>query len=296
MTSDKQAKIASWVSIAANIFLTIVKVGVGLWAGSKALFADGIHSAIDILASIAALSAVTIAYRPADDSHPYGHGKAEDLAASLVSLVLFMAGGYIVYSSTQGLFLPPHGLGQTALYIGIISLVIKEALYRYTKRLADSLNSPALMALAQDHRSDIWGSWAAVFGVGGSLLGRVTHVPLLTYADPIAGFCVGLLILRTSYTMGSSAIDALMERNVDPELLSSYIELAKSVSGIERVDRLRARKLGHYILVDVRASVQGEKSIQEGHDIIREVKFTIMNAHPDVKEVLVHLNPFYGEQ
>lgn len=291
-----RAKTASWISIIANTFLTVIKVGVGLWAGSDALFADGIHSAIDIVASVAALGALSIAYRPADDQHPYGHGKAEDLASSLVSLVLIVAGGYISYSSVQGVFQPPHHLGQAALYVALLSLVIKEFLYRYTKRLGCLLNSPVLEALAQDHRSDIWGSWAVVIGVGGSLLGRHIHIPVLSYADPVAGFCVGFLILRTSYRMGASAVNALMERNVDTELLDSYRAIVSSVSGIVRIDRLRARNLGHYILVDVRASVHGEKSIQEGHDISREVRNAIMNAYPEVREVLVHLNPYYDEE
>lgn len=295
MASEQQAKVASWISIAANIFLTVIKVGVGFWAGSDALFADGIHSAIDIVASVAALSALSIAYRPADEEHPYGHGKAEDLASSIVSLVLIVAGGYIAYSSVRGVFLPPHDLGQAALYVAIISLVMKEILYRYTKRLGDSLNSPALKALAQDHRSDIWGSWAAAIGVTGVLLGAHIHVSVLCYADPVAGFCVGLLILRTSYKMGTSAVNALMERNVDSELLESYKELVSSVSGIVSIDRLRARNLGHYILVDVRVSVQGDKSVQEGHDITLEVKTAIMDAYPEVSEVLVHLNPYYEE-
>jgi cation diffusion facilitator family transporter len=295
MASEQQAKVASWISIAANIFLTVIKVGVGLWAGSDALFADGIHSAIDIVASVAALSALSIAYRPADEEHPYGHGKAEDLASSIVSLVLIVAGGYIAYSSVRSVFLPPHDLGQAALYVAIISLVMKEILYRYTKRLGDSLNSPALKALAQDHRSDIWGSWAAAIGVTGVLLGAYIHVSVLGYADPVAGFCVGLLILRTSYKMGTSAVNALMERNVDSELLESYKELVSSVTGIVSIDRLRARNLGHYILVDVRVSVQGDKSVQEGHDITLEVKTAIMDAYPEVSEVLVHLNPYYEE-
>jgi cation diffusion facilitator family transporter len=295
MTNEQRAKLSSWVSIAANIFLTVIKVGVGIWAGSNALFADGIHSAIDIVASVAALSALSIAYRPADEEHPYGHGKAEDLASSIVSLMLIVAAGYIAYSSAHGIFLPPHDLSQAALYVAIVSLVVKEFLYQYTKRLGDSLNSPALRALAQDHRSDIWGSWAAVIGVGGSLLGVYIHVPVLSYADPVAGFFVGLLILRTSYKMGISAVNALMERNVDSELLESYRELVLSVSGIVSVDRLRARNLGHYILVDVRLSVHGDKSVQEGHDITREVKTAIMEAYPEVREVLVHLNPYYDE-
>ncbi|MDI3328862.1 MAG: cation diffusion facilitator family transporter [Alicyclobacillaceae bacterium] len=295
MNRDRATRLAGWISTAANILLTLGKGVIGIVAGSEALFADGIHSAADTVASAAALSALAVSNRPADEDHPYGHGKAEVVASAAVAAVLFLAGLNIVYTAGHSFFLRPRAPELPALYAAAVSLILKEVLYRYTAGLGRKLNSPALKALAEDHRSDIWASWAAIAGIGAAVAGEHLQVPQLAFADPLAALLVGLLILRLAYTMGKEAVHTLMERNVDPHLLQEFTELVLSVPEIRRVDRLRARTHGHYILVDVRAAVQADKTIQEGHDIIRQVKAAVMNAHPEVREVLVHLNPYYEE-
>lgn len=295
MNRDRATRLAGWISTAANILLTLGKGIIGIVAGSEALFADGIHSAADTVASAAALSALAVSNRPADEDHPYGHGKAEVVASAAVAAVLFLAGLNIVYTAGHSFFLRPNAPELPALYAAAVSLILKEVLYRYTAGLGRKLNSPALKALAEDHRSDIWASWAAIAGIGAAVAGEHLQVPQLAFADPLAALLVGLLILRLAYTMGKEAVHTLMERNVDPRLLQEFTELVLSVPEIRRVDRLRARTHGHYILVDVRAAVQADKTIQEGHDIIRQVKAAVMNAHPEVREVLVHLNPYYEE-
>jgi cation diffusion facilitator family transporter len=295
LLQDTKAKVAGWISVGGNVLLTVVKVTIGLWAGSQALFADGIHSAVDIVASIAALSALSIAYRPPDESHPYGHGKAEDIASILVAVILFGVALGIIYDSALSLLAPPHPQRDLALYIAILSLAVKEFLYRYTKRLGKAANSPALLALAEDHRTDIWGSWAAVTGIGFALAGQWTGMEWMGYGDAVAGMLVAVLILVASFRMGIDAIKILMEHTVDEATLDKLSGLVQSVPGVKRIDRIRGRSLGHYILVDVRVSVDGHLTIQEGHDIIREIKAAIVAEMPQVREVLVHLNPYYAE-
>ncbi|MBX6394536.1 MAG: cation transporter [Alicyclobacillaceae bacterium] len=295
MNRERATRVAGWISTLANILLTLAKGIIGLLAGSEALFADGIHSAADTVASVAALGALAVSNRPADADHPYGHGKAEVIASAVVSVILFLAGLNIVYTSGRAFFLAAHAPETAALWTAAASLVVKEVLYRYTARLGKQLSSPALEALAEDHRSDIWGSWAAIIGIAGAVAGERWEISWLMYADPLAGLVVGLLILRLASTMGAEAVHTLMERNVDPDLLQQFTDLVLSVPEIRRVDRLRARNHGHYILVDVRAAVSADKTIQEGHDIIRKVKAAVMTAHPEVREVLVHLNPYYEE-
>lgn len=297
MTREQTAaKNTGIISLAANVVLTAAKVGVGASAGSEVLLSDGFHSAIDIAASAATIGAVVIAYRPPDDSHPYGHGKAQDVASAVISLILCLVGVYVLYSSGVGLYEPTHNPGQLPLYTAILSLIVKEVLFRYTLRQSQILNSPALASLAQDHRSDIWGSWAAVIGVACSLIGYHIGFVKLGYADPIMAFLVGLMILRTSIAMGADSARALMEHNVSLELIEKYRILVLSIPEVKRLDKIRARHLGHYIMVDVRVSIPGLKTIQEGHDISRRIKATITDAYPDVHEVLVHLNPFYEKQ
>ncbi|UOF92121.1 cation diffusion facilitator family transporter [Fodinisporobacter ferrooxydans] len=300
----ERERISRWVggvSTFSNILLTAVKCIVGIWAGSDALFADGIHSATDSLASMAVLGAISISNRPADEDHPYGHGKAEVIASAVVAVVLILAGFDVIYSSTKSIWHHQQtgsdsvGMESWALWAAIVSLVIKEILYRYTIRKARMLQSQALEALAEDHRSDVWASLAAAIGIGIAIIGIVKNMPLLTYADPVAGILVGLLILYISYRMGYGAVQTLMERNAPPEFIQSLEDLVSSVTGVERIDRIRAREHGHYILVDVRISVLGTLTIQEGHDLSREVKHSIMEKHKRVHEVLIHLNPYYKE-
>ncbi|CAB3389392.1 cation diffusion facilitator family transporter [Kyrpidia spormannii] len=292
---DRIGRIAGWVSTLANILLTIAKAIVGILAGSEALFADGIHSAADTVASVAALGALAVSNRPADADHPYGHGKAEVVASAVVAIVLFLAALNILYSSGQALLAPAVAPEMAALWVAAGSLILKEILYRYTAALGRRLLSPALVALAADHRSDIWGSWAAIIGIAAAVTGHRLNAPILIYADPIAGLAVGLMIVHMAYRMGLESLHSLMERNVEPDLLAEFRSLVASVPGIRRVDRLRARNHGPYVLVDVRAAVSADKTIQEGHDIIRQVKASIMNSHPEVREVLVHLNPYYED-
>jgi cation diffusion facilitator family transporter len=301
MEREKRSKWISWVSTILNVFLMVIKGGIGIWAGSDALFADGVHSATDSLASMAVLGAVVVSNRPADEDHPYGHGKAEVIASALVAVILALAGLDVLYSSGRSIF-EKHTSAETtwnlellALYAAIFSLIVKELLYRYTIRSARQLDSQALWALAEDHRSDVWASLAAAVGIGLTIYGLVSGIHWLTYADPVAGILVGFLILHMAYSMGYAAVQTLMERNADPEFMKSLEDCIWSVEGVQRIDRIRAREHGHYILVDIRISVYGTLTVQEGHDLSRKVKHTIMEKHPRVQEVLIHLNPYYED-
>jgi cation diffusion facilitator family transporter len=152
-----------------------------------------------------------------------------------------------------------------------------------------------LIATAYDHLADVYASIAAVVGIGLALIGETFGIHYLSYGDPLAGIIVSILVLKLAYHMGRESFDVLMEKAVSQEKLDEYSSLVNSVSGVRRIDRLRAREHGHYILVDVRVSVPAELSIQEGHDITKEIKNAIMDTHSDVDEVLIHLNPWYEE-
>ncbi|MNR35044.1 ferrous iron efflux protein F [compost metagenome] len=133
-------------------------------------------------------------------------------------------------------------------------------------------------------------------GIGLALIGDHYNISYLAYGDPIAGIIVSFLVLKLAYEMGSESFDILMERSVSSTYIEQYAGLIRTVPEVKRIDRLRAREHGHYILVDARLGVPGQLTIQEGHDIIRSIKRKIKEAHSDVDEVLVHLNPWYEEQ
>ncbi|MDF2719999.1 MAG: cation diffusion facilitator family transporter [Paenibacillus sp.] len=273
--------------------LTVLKLVVGLLAGSQVLIADGVHNAGDVIATAAALSAMRISKRPADDDHPYGHGKAEVLGSGIVAVILVLAALYIGYHAVLAFFHEPGQASLLALAAALVSVIWKQALYAYTIRIGRKENSKGLIATAYDHLADVYASIAAVIGIGLALIGDYYNIHLLAYGDPAAGIIVSILVLKLAWHMAQEAIDILMEKTVSEEKLSEYRSLVTSIPQVKRIDRIRAREHGHYILVDVRVSIPGELSIQQGHDISRSIKKAIMERHREVDEVLIHLNPWY---
>ncbi|GAA4877302.1 manganese transporter MneP [Paenibacillus vulneris] len=286
--------IAAWISLVSNVALTLLKIIVGLLTNSQVLLADGIHNAGDVIATAASLTSMNISKRPADEDHPYGHGKAEVLSSAFVSIILAIAALYIAYEAVMAFFEEPRPASYIALIAAVISLVWKQLLYAYTIRIGKKVNSKGLIATAYDHLADVYASIAAVAGIGLALIGEAYDIHYLAYGDPLAGIIVSVLVLKLAYHMGLESFNILMEKAVDQEQLDEYIALIWSVPEVKRIDRIRAREHGHYILVDVRLSIPGEMTIQQGHDISRQIKQVIMSKHPDVDEVLIHINPWYA--
>lgn len=291
--NNKASMLAVWISLISNIALTVMKLLVGFLFGSPVLIADGVHNAGDVIATAAALSSMRISKLPADDDHPYGHGKAEVLGSGIVAIILGLAAIYIGYHAVLAFFHEPAESSWIALIAAAISLIWKQLLYVYTMKLGRQTNSKGLIATAYDHLADVYASIAAVIGIALALIGDRYDIPLLGYGDPAAGIIVSILVLKLAVHMAQEAIDILMEKTVSQEQLAEYTELVRSVPQVMRIDRLRAREHGHYILVDVRVSIPAELSIQEGHDISRSIKKAIMDRCQDVDEVLIHLNPWY---
>jgi cation diffusion facilitator family transporter len=285
--------LAAWISLVSNAVLTAGKIAVGLLFQSGVLIADGIHNAGDVIASATAFGSMRISSKPADEDHPYGHGKAEVIGAGAVAVILILAALYIGYHSLAALFLPPGEAHWIALAAAAVSLIWKQALYFYTMRVGRKLNSRGLIATAYDHLADVYASVAAVIGIGLALLGDYLDNRYLAYGDPVAGLIVAILVLKLAVHMGRDTVDVLMEKNVDPAKLDDYARLVLSVPGVKRIDRLRAREHGQYVLIDVRVSVPAELTVQDGHDIGKQIKQTIMHRYSNVDEVLVHLNPWY---
>ncbi len=294
MSKGNNASIAAvWISLISNIVLTLLKLTVGFLSGSQVLLADGVHNAGDVIATAAALSSMRISKRPADEDHPYGHGKAEVLGSAFVAIVLALAALFIGYHAAAALFEEPAEASILALIAALVSLIWKQALYMYTIRIGRRTNSKGLIATAYDHLADVYTSLAAVAGISLAMLGEAWSIPYLAYGDPLAGIIVSILVLKLAYSMGQEAFDVLMEKAVKPEKLGEYAALILTIPQVKRIDRLRAREHGHYILVDLRVSIPGELTVQEGHDISRQIKRAIMERHGDVDEVLIHLNPWY---
>lgn len=289
------AKKVAWISVWSNIILTLGKIIVGLYANSDAVFADGIHSAADVFASVIVLLVIKIANKPADEDHPYGHGKAEVIVSGVVGIVLLLVSLYIAYESIVGFFHPIETPNLIAVWVALFSYVSKELLYRYSMRVSKQHNSKAIEAIAFDHKADIVASIAAAAGVFLSILGGKFDIPILLYGDKIASVFVAFLIYKIAKEMLREAFHILLERSVEPALLQEYTDLIWNYTDVRRIDKIRAREHGHYILVDLRISIDHDKTIKQGHDLTREIRNALINKYDNIDEVLIHLNPYYPE-
>jgi cation diffusion facilitator family transporter len=288
----KSGKFALWISLISNVLLTIGKSIVGWITNSQVLLADALHNAGDVVASVATLSSSFVSKKPADEDHPYGHGKAEVIASLLVALILALAAIYMAFHSFLALWEPVVEASWLAFVAASVSLMSKQWLYQYTMRVGRAINSKGVIATAYDHLADVYASLAAVIGIGAAWLGEYIEVPILAFGDPLAGIVVSYFVFNLAYGMGKEATGILMEQNVSTQKLCKYEQIIAAIPEVKRIDRLRAREHGHYIIVDIRVSVPSELTIKQGHDISRQMKKAIMEAHPEVEEVLIHLNPW----
>lgn len=289
----RKAERGAWVGIGGNIALALLKGAVGYMSGSKALIADALHSASDVFGSLAVLVGLRASKRPPDEDHPYGHGKAEPIAAIVVSVLLLVVGIEIGISSVKAIYngvdAPP---GKIALIAIVISIIVKEAMFRYKYKLGKKLSSQALIANAWEHRSDVYSSIAALIGVGGAIVGHYLGNNGFYYLDPLAGLFVSLLVLRMGYRMVMESIHNTMDHVLHKEDASELLATVQRIKGVIAVDELRAREHGHYVIADIKISVNPRISVQEGHDIAKLVKQTLMKRFTHVSDVFVHVNPY----
>jgi len=288
----KKAEFAAWVGIIGNLLLAFIKGVIGYIANSKALIADAVHSASDVVGSFAVLIGVRAAQKPPDKDHPYGHGKAENISAIIVAVLLFLVGAEVGYTSIKSLFMELEAPGVIAIYGALISIVVKESMFQYKYRLGKKINSQAIIANAWEHRSDVYSSIAALVGIGGAVLGGKFGINWLVYLDPVAGALVSLLIMKMAYTIGKETIHNTLDRVLQEEEAKEHIAEIEKVIGVLHVDEFYAREHGHYLIIDVKIGVNPEITVEKGHKIGKEVKQVLIENFPNVKDVFVHVNPY----
>lgn len=295
MKKNQQAIItATWIGIIANVLLTIVKAIGGFLSGSRALLADALHSASDIVGSIVVLFAVKIANKPPDEEHPYGHGKAENIASIIVALLLIVVGVEISISSIKIFFGDtPPAPSMLAIYILIGSIILKEILFQYKNILGKKLQSPALISEAWHHRSDSLSSVAALIGVSLANLGEYIGVDYFIYGDAIAGIVVSVIVIKVGYDLAKDAANIVLEKVLGPSEIVKYEKTVQAVKGVIEIDQLLARTHGQYVIIDIKLSVDPKISVDEGHDIAVKVKIALSEMHDEVEDVFVHINPYF---
>jgi len=280
-SADRIIKIGFWV----NAFLMVMKLSAGYWGHSGAVFADGIESACDFVAIFATMMALRLGRQPFDANHPYGHGRAESLAALLVSLVICATGGWILYEAVvtvlTGSFTTP---GWVAVVAAAVTIATKEWLYRFSTNTGKKLESPALLAIAKDHRKDAVTSVATLIGVIGAFFS-------FGIMDPLAAGLTSFFILHIGYQTFRETVHDLMDGTAPADFIDALQELAESVEHVEHVHEMRARRSGQYMIVDLKLEMDPDMTVKQSHDVATSVKKLIFDRYPGVGDVMIHINP-----
>jgi cation diffusion facilitator family transporter len=279
----KEGEKGAWVSIIAYICLSTLKLFIGFVSGSEALLADGLNNTTDIIASFAILIGLKISRKPPDQNHRYGHFRAETVAALMASFIMIAVGIQVLYQSVKKFFEPtistPDMIAAwTALFCAIVMMFV----YRYNIRLAKKINSKAIMAAAQDNRSDALVSIGAFVGIIGSQFG-------LPWLDPLTATIVGFIICKTAWDIFKDASHALTD-GFDEKELNAIKQTIENTPGVESIKDIRARVHGNNVLVDVTIYVNGSLNVVESHDITEKIEERIMNEHK-INHVHVHIEP-----
>lgn len=285
--SDRERLVvrAGLVTICTNVLITAARAVAALLSGSTAVLADAVNSGTDVAATLVVMGGTRIAARPPDWDHPYGHEKAEPVAAKIVGLIVTFTGLATAWGAVQGLRSDARAeVGLAAAWVTAASMLGKWALARYLVRVGRDTRSQALLADADNQRTDVLSSGAALAGALGGRFG----VPAL---DPAMGLVVAGLILRMGLGLYWRSVHDLMDRAPEPGVMASLEQAAAGVAGVVSVDQVKARVFGAGIYVDCKVCVDAQLTVEEGHWIAGRVKEAIFTAVPASRDVLVHVNP-----
>lgn len=278
----------SLVGIIGNVFLSAFKFIAGIMGNSSAMVSDAVHSLSDVFATFIAFLGVRFGRREADASHPYGHERIESLVAIVLGLILLVTGvgiGWIgleriLAGNYESLPIP----GMIALIAAIVSIAVKEGMFWYTRHWARVIRSSAFEADAWHHRSDAMSSIGALVGVGGSMLGY----PVL---DPIASVVICLFILKQGISIIYDALKKMLDTSCGEQFEEEVRQLVDAEDQVERIDMLRTRMFGDKVYIDMEIAIDGSMQLTDAHAIAERVHDDIEHAFPEVKHVMIHVNP-----
>ena len=283
----KRSLRATFLGLGVNVGLTVVKFLAGILGHSQALIADAVESLADIFSSIIVWRGLVVAETPPDDDHPYGHGKAEPLAAAIVSTLLLLAAGLIAYHSLNGILAPRAAPSPWTLIILIGVIGIKETLFRFVLRESETVSSSAVETDAWHHRSDAITSAAAFIGIGISLIGGKGF----EHADNWAALAAAVVIAFNGARLLRPASNELMDRAPDRALIEQIRAIAKGIPGVDDIDKCHVRKMGYQFFVDIHVVVNPQMTVEHSHRIGHAVKDRLRGEMPSVRDVLVHIEP-----
>ncbi len=289
--SKKSLKVAnrvSFISILSNIALAAFKLIAGILGHSAAMVSDAVHSASDVASTVVVMIGMALSKKDADADHEYGHERLECVAALLLAMLLAFTGLGIgsnaVTSIIQSSYHEVQTPGIIALIAALVSILVKEIMYRGTKSAANKINSAALMADAWHHRSDALSSIGSLIGIAAARLG-------FPICDPLAGLIICLFILKAAYKIFMDAVSKLTDKACSSDLQDRMRKTAMEVEGVEGVDLLNTRQFGSRIYVDIELSAEGDLSLTDSHEIAVQVHDLLEKTYPEIKHCMVHMNP-----
>lgn len=283
--AGRKIKSITYLGMAMNIVLSVIKVAIGLSAASLALVADGIHSLSDVATDVAVLLGLRLGSKEPDQSHPYGHGRAETFSAGLIALVLIVVGGAMIYYATLAIARDEMTIPRVGVLIAaVISIAVKEWLYRVTQKIAIQSHSPALYANAWHHRSDALSSVAVVVGFISLEFG-------FGHGDQVAAIAVGLMIIWVGVRVIGDALRELAEAAVDPETIERIKNIINSDSSIRQWHQLRTRTVGREVFLDLHILVDPDLKITAAHEITERLEKTLDEQITRPINITVHVEP-----
>jgi cation diffusion facilitator family transporter len=278
---------ATFIGLAVNVFLSAAKLVAGIVGHSHALVADACESLTDIFSSIIVWRGVVVAAAPADEDHPYGHGKAEPLAAAVVSAILLFVAGWIAIEALHDIGQPRPAPKVFTLLVLFGVIVIKEVLFWFVLCEADSVENAAVRADAWHHRSDAITSIAAAIGISTALVGGEKFA----WADDVAALAAAGVIAWNGWRLLRPTFGDLMDTAPDQEIKNEIQRLAATIPGVANVEKCFVRKMGYQLYVDMHVEVDPQMTVLHSHEIAHQVKDKIREAVPTVSDVLVHIEP-----
>lgn len=292
MNREKQIFRVTLLGSVANLLLVVFKFIAGIVGHSAAMIADAVHSLSDFITDIIVIIFVAISGKPEDSDHSYGHGKYETLATAVIGIILFFVGVGILISGIKAIVgalqgVPLQAPSLLALIAAVISIVVKEALYRYTVKRGKALDSSSVVANAWHHRSDALSSIGTAIGIGGAVfLGEQWRI-----LDPIAAVVVSIFIIKVAVELIKPCIDELVERSLPEEVEQRIHALILQSPQVSSPHHLRTRRIGGYIAIEVHIRMDGQISLSEAHQVASDIERRLKAEFGEKTHIGIHMEP-----
>ena len=292
MNREKQIYRVTLVGFFANLLLSVGKLAAGIIGRSGAMIADGVHSISDFVTDLVVMIFVKVSAMPKDDDHDYGHGKFETLATIIIGLALFVVAAGIFWKNVNLVAAVANGQSieqpeAIAFAAAAISILVKEALYRYTRRVGEKVESQVVVANAWHHRSDALSSIATLLGIGGAyFLGQEWCI-----LDPIAAIAVSVLIAKVAYDLIKPGIGEMLERSLPKEQEDEIESIVLSNKHFSDVHNLKTRRIGSGIAIELHVRVPGNMTVSEAHEATDDVEHRLRERYGQRTQIILHVEP-----